>query len=756
MGPGPHTDFGRRRPLQRQQLLDPAPYAAANGARCSAPRGARHAKTTAAYTVDRLRRWGEGERLSLWQSRRQRPRGGHGPRTADQRRDLAVALAREGFEGKACAALLADGLCPETTDTTRALQQLHPIQPPPLACALHDLPIAPDIIADEVGKALRSFPAASAPGPSGLRVQHLRDALLPGSGDSLLQHLTAVVGLLAQGQACPEAACALAGASLVAVPKPKGGIRPIAIGELLRRLTGKCLMTQVRTAAREHLFPEQVGVAVPSGAEAVVHTVRAWLARHSGSTQKVLVKLDFENAFNTLSRQQVLDTVAHAFPELARWVSWCYSRETWLQFGQSTLRSAAGVQQGDPLGPLLFATALQPLAQELRQTSLDLSVFYLDDGVLAGDLPTVAAALQLVQSKASSVGLRLNLAKCELAAVGATTLADVLPHFPQALLFDETGHSKLLSNFELLGAPLGDDDFVSGYAQDRVRRAKPLLEAVALLEDPQVALRLLRACAGHVRLVHTMRCAPPLAQDPALVDFDSSVRGCFSSFTGLHLDTAQWGQASRGFAFGGLGLRSTASDAPAAYLASIGGALPWCQHLDAHYMDAPLQQQPSVLHALEAYNRHFVAGSQVSLDQALHTKQKALTAAIDRASWDQQLGAASLCAQALLRSEAEPGARAFLAALPLDGLAWTPPSSLASFLSDLEFQMLPLTRGAQNVMRSWTASPATLGAASLEVSARFATTRCVTVCAHGLSELASSPRRRRQTCFSPSSPMIPA
>lgn len=229
--------------------------------------------------------------------------------------------------------------------------------------------------------------------------------------------------------------------------------------------------------------------------------------------------------------------------------------------------------------------------------SLDLSVFYLDDGVPAGDLPTVAAALQLVQSKASSLGLRLKLAKCEHAAVGTTTLADVLPHFPQALLFDEAGHSKLLSNFELLGAPLGDDDFVSGYAQDRVRRAKPLLDAVALLEDPQVALRLLRACAGHVRLVHTMRCAPPSPQAPALADFDSYVRGCFSSFTGLRLDTAQWGQAGRGFAFAGLGLRSTALDAPAAYLASIGSVVSWCQQLDTHYLDTPLQQRTSVLQA---------------------------------------------------------------------------------------------------------------------------------------------------------------
>jgi hypothetical protein len=56
-----------------------------------------------------------------------------------------------------------------------------------------------------------------------------------------------------------------------------------------------------------------------------------------------------------------------------------------------------------------------------------------------------------------------------------------------------------------------------------------------------------------------MRCNPPLAQQAALEHFDSLVRDCFSSFTGLHLVQIQWEQVTRGLAQAGLSLRS-ASD----------------------------------------------------------------------------------------------------------------------------------------------------------------------------------------------------
>ena len=103
--------------------------------------------------------------------------------------------------------------------------------------------------------------------PCGLRVQHLREAGPPGAANNLHEHLAGLVNLLAQGQACPEIAPVLAGAGLVALPKPHGGVRPIAVGEVLRRLTGKCLMTLARDEARSFFWPVQLGVAVPAGVE---------------------------------------------------------------------------------------------------------------------------------------------------------------------------------------------------------------------------------------------------------------------------------------------------------------------------------------------------------------------------------------------------------------------------------------------------------------------------------------------------------
>ena len=80
-----------------------------------------------------------------------------------------------------------------------------------------------------------------------------------------MDQLVAVVNLLVQGRACPAVAPVLAGASLVALPKPDGGVRPIAIGEVLRRL--------MHEDARAHFWPAQTGVAVKAGAEAAVHTL---------------------------------------------------------------------------------------------------------------------------------------------------------------------------------------------------------------------------------------------------------------------------------------------------------------------------------------------------------------------------------------------------------------------------------------------------------------------------------------------------
>ena len=121
---------------------------------------------------------------------------------------MAIILAREGHDRKACAALLSTGLCLDTAETVQVLRGLHPAHPQPTARPVHDLPLAPEVVPDAVAKALRSFSADIAPRPSGLRVQHLREATAAGEADALFQYLASVVGLLAQGQAYPAAAAA--------------------------------------------------------------------------------------------------------------------------------------------------------------------------------------------------------------------------------------------------------------------------------------------------------------------------------------------------------------------------------------------------------------------------------------------------------------------------------------------------------------------------------------------------------------------
>ena len=104
----------------------------------------------------------------------------------------------------------------------------------------------------------------------------------------------------------------------------------------------------------------------------------------------------------------MLGEVDAQFPSSARWTRWCYGGESSLFFNGHVLKSTTSVQQGDPLGPLLFATTVQRLVNALKR-SLNLTVLYLDDGVLAGEASALAAALQLIEGDCAGTALRVNL-----------------------------------------------------------------------------------------------------------------------------------------------------------------------------------------------------------------------------------------------------------------------------------------------------------------------------------------------------------
>ena len=77
----------------------------------------------------------------------------------------------------------------------------------------------------------------------------------------------------------------------------------------------------------------------------------------------------------------MLLAVCEKAPQLFPLVHSAYSAPSSLFIQDKTILSAKGVQQGDPLGPLLFSLTTMDLMEPLRS---ELLIFYLDDGTLGG------------------------------------------------------------------------------------------------------------------------------------------------------------------------------------------------------------------------------------------------------------------------------------------------------------------------------------------------------------------------------------
>ena len=660
------------------------------------PQGSSKDEATAAFTLDRLDRWESGERQSLWADA-PKTRAKSGRMVSDEYKRLrAEALTREGLDGKACSALLSKGLIEPSRQSAGKVRALHPAAAVPPRRPLAEAALPPHVAPAVVSKMLRAFPQGTAPGPSGLRVQHLLDACTLANKASVIEQLSNLVALLAQGSAPHEVAPFLAGASLMASPKASGGVRPIAVGEALRRLTAKCLCHEYKEQTKQHLWPVQVGCGSPLGCEVAVHTLRQWGKRNQGNADKVVVKVDFKNAFNCVNRRAFFLEVADIMPGLTRWVEWCYGVSSHLLFGSFEISSEVGVQQGDPLGPLLFSLAIQPLALKLAGLGrdgrpgrkLDLCFFYLDDGVLAGSVEAVSEALRLLSELCPALGLTLELSKSELIVCTDTERGDLRQFFPEQLLIDrETGASRVrCGDFEFLGSPVGSNAHCATHTAGRAESAQDLLDALSEISDPQVGLRLLRRCAGFCKLVYSTRTVPGLVHQDELLKFDDCVRNTFGAITGLRPDEAQWGQASRGFAFGGLGLRSCAKHANAAYTASRSQTLDLCKELDDQYSWEGSVDNTLLAQGLAALNHELPADAQVSPEHPTAYRQQQLSKGLDAKDHADFFGGLQADDKAAINSEMLTGASDFLEAVPSTkaGLSMAP----EEFVSELRTRLL--------------------------------------------------------------------
>ena len=465
-------------------------------------------------------------------------------------------------------------LAPMDNSTFAALQEKHPpshpdsIFPPLQEDFLSNSISASD---EDIIKAIRSFPNGSAGGPDGLRPQHLKDMIdssAEGGRQVLLPALTSFVELVLAGRTPSSITPYLFGANLTALQKSDGGVRPIAVGNTLRRLVSKVAGSKIMGEMGMLLSPQQLGYGVKGGGEAAVHAAKLYL-RDLDHTK---------NAFNSIRRDKMLKAVQELAPSLFHFVYSAYSSPSTLFWADKTLQSAEGVQQGDPLGPLLFCLTIHELVSQLKS---ELRMFYLDDGTLGDSMEDLKHDVEVVVGGGAEIGLQLNTKKTEI----------ICPNPDPLISLPSLSGSRVVNPMKatLLGSPIGSVLSISDTLIDKADLLRRLGDRLQDLSAHD-ALLLLKHSFALPKLLYCLRTAPCFLS-PVIQEYDELLKSIVSGITNVHFGEAcpSWIQASLPVKLGGLGIRSAVHLAPSAYLASTSASADLVQCIvPPHVHDIPL------------------------------------------------------------------------------------------------------------------------------------------------------------------------
>ena len=476
------------------------------------------------------------------------------------------------LEGDASAALRTlvsdESVIAPTADTLAVLRDKHPNSP--IDTRSVPRPTTESASFDEVQMmfALSSFKPSSAGGLDCLKPTHLKDLTAKYTSEAglrLRRSLTRLCDTFAHGTLPSETRDLFFASNLIALRKKDGGIRPIAIGNVFRRLASKIIAKKVIPLVSAEFKPIQLGVGVPGGCEAAVHAFRSLIESETTSSDKnlIAIKLDMRNAFNSIRRDHILEVCLRRTPSVYPLAYSAYACPSVLLASGNVLESQTGVQQGDPLGPLLFALGVDDIAKSITSP---FNVWYLDDATLGGPPLTVIRDLTNILPALDRIGLEINPSKCELINISCNqvTFAEASESIKQLL---HSVKDVSIDELELLGSPISPAAVCHSLSTKR-SQLESLTDKLLLL-DSHPAMFLLSKCLWLPRFLYTLRSSPCYRLVDQLSLADSILRNALRTICNIDPDDLSWEQLSLPVRLGGLGLSTPLDAALPAYLSSI-------------------------------------------------------------------------------------------------------------------------------------------------------------------------------------------
>ncbi|KAL5261580.1 hypothetical protein ACHWQZ_G007326 [Mnemiopsis leidyi] len=259
------------------------------------------------------------------------------------------------------------------------------------------------------------------------------------------------------------------------------GIRPIGIGETLRRIAGKCISFSLKTEVTAATSPLQTCGGLEGGVEASVHAVREMYMDES--TDCVLL-VDAANAFNSLNRSSALQNVGVLCPPLHQYLKNLYGSPTMMVVNgtKETLVSAEGTTQGCNLAMDFYGIGIMKLIHMLKEQVPDCrNSWYADDSAGAGKAIAVKEWWEALQKYGPKMGYFPQPEKTILIIKDPTKQDFFKSLFPGIKVTAE-GH-RYLGSF--IGTKKATESYVATKVEEWVQDIKDISTAAS--SEPQLA-----------------------------------------------------------------------------------------------------------------------------------------------------------------------------------------------------------------------------------------------------------------------------